>query len=255
MRFSASLRLRPVRIGFMVNPGDFESVRRCFRVNTCLWGGQYNPIIPALRRPPRRWHVQDWRPKARDITSGYVRFFEPDVVVEAEQGLAKKVGWEPGERYVQAARLVSLDEFINTDNAGRVNFASGVDVTAIHAHRYHEEFKFQLKREEKFATMQAPPKQDAFFELFVGSFPSYPKLAYIERQYKEAYGPLELPHTVDTFLSLMDEFTIRRTGSRAPVWRRTSAAIPTSLFSYSIRPTGKTSSMRGTYDCSSGTSF
>jgi hypothetical protein len=128
------------------------------------------------------------------------------VVVEAEQGLAKKVGWEPGERYIQAARLVSLDEFISTDNAGRVNFASGVDITAIHAHRYHEEFKFQLKRDEKFAIMQAPPKQDAFFDVFVGSFPSDPKLAYIERQYKEAYEPLELPHTADTFLSLMGEF-------------------------------------------------
>jgi hypothetical protein len=52
-----------------------------------------------------------------------------------------------------------------------VNFASGVDITAIHAHRYHEEFKFQLKREEKFAIMQAPPKQDAFFDVFV-AFPA-----------------------------------------------------------------------------------
>jgi len=128
------------------------------------------------------------------------------VIVEAEPGVAKTVGWEPGERYSQVARLVSLDEFISTDNTGRVNFASGVDITAIHAHRYHKEFKFQLKREEKFAIMQAPPKQDAFFEVFVGIFPSDPKLAYIERQYKEAYGPVELPHAADTFVTLMEEF-------------------------------------------------
>jgi hypothetical protein len=128
------------------------------------------------------------------------------VIVEAEPGLAKKVGWEASERYSEATRVVSLDEFISTDNAGRVNFASGVDITAIHAHRYHKEFKFQLKREEKFAIMQTPPKQDAFFEIFVGIFPGDAKLAYIERQYKEAYRRVELSHTADTFLTLMEEF-------------------------------------------------
>jgi hypothetical protein len=190
----------------MVNPRDFQAVQRCIRLNTCLWGGRYNPIIPSFVRAPSRWHHGPWHPTASDITSGYLRFFEPDVIVEAEPGLADRVGWKPGERFSEAQRLVALDEFITTDNGGRLNFASGIDITAIHAYRYNKEFKFQLKREEKFAIMNDSSKRDAFFDVFVGIFPSDPKLTYIEEQYKTAYSPAELPHAADTFLTLMEEF-------------------------------------------------
>jgi len=98
MHFSASLRLRPVRIAFLVNPRDFTAVRKCIRLNTCLWGGWYNPIIPVFDRPPARWNVDHWKPKGRGISRGYIRFFEPEVVVEAEPNLATKIGWEPEER-------------------------------------------------------------------------------------------------------------------------------------------------------------
>jgi len=33
-----------------------------------------------------------------------MRFFEPDVVVEAEQGLAEKVGWVAGKVFIGAKR-------------------------------------------------------------------------------------------------------------------------------------------------------
>src|ERR1700730_4962861 len=205
MHFSASLRLRPVRIAFLVNPRDFATVRRCMRLCTCLWGGVYNPIIPIFGRSPKRWHRGHWRPKASDIGRGYIRFFEPDVVVEAEAGLASKVGWEPGERYHGITRLVELDKFISKDVSDRINFASGLDITAVHAHRYHKEFKYQHKREEKFAIMERAPKADAFFDAFVGVFPENANLAYIEANYKEAFQPTALALSVETFLTRMQE--------------------------------------------------
>ena len=205
MRFSASIRTRPLRIGFLVNPRNFASVRRCLRLNTCLWGGIYNPIIPVFDRAPDRWRLLHFRPRGLDIARGYMRFFEPDVIVEAEPGLGSKVGWVPGERFIEAKRSIPLDEFISADSDQRISFASGVDVSAVHSFLYDKEFKYQLKREEKVGIMRAAAKSDAFFEVVVGTFPDDPRLAFIERNYREAFHPIELDRCADTFLSLLKE--------------------------------------------------
>jgi hypothetical protein len=175
------------------------------RLNACLWGGIYNPIIPVFERAPIRWQRFNVHPKGLDIARGYMRFFEPDVVVETAPGLAKKIGWQAGERLIETQRFVSLDEFITLDTTGRVNFASGVDITAVHGFLYNKEFKYQRKREEKFVLIRNAPKRDAFYEAVVGSFPGDANLAYIEGRYREAFRPTELDHSPETFLSLMEE--------------------------------------------------
>ena len=205
MRFSASIRTRPIRIGFIVNPRDFASVRRCLRLNTCLWGGIYNPIIPVFDRSPDRWRLLHLRPKGLDIARGYMRFFEPDVIVEAEPGLGKKVGWLQSERgYIEAKRSIQLDELISIGSDQRISFASGVDVSAVHSFLYDKEFKYQRKREEKVAIMRTVAKSDAFFDVAVGVFPDDPLLAFIERNYREAFHPIELDECADSFLSLFE---------------------------------------------------
>ena len=48
-------------------------------------GGTFNPIIPVFRKPPAEWRPQKFeRLKGLDVAKGYVRFFKPDVYVEAE---------------------------------------------------------------------------------------------------------------------------------------------------------------------------
>jgi hypothetical protein len=85
---SAEIQLRPTRIGFLVRPNDLASVRKVMRASVCLWGGIYNPIIPVFDRPPKEWRSDIYeRFKGPAIAKGYVRFFEPDVYVEAEEGL------------------------------------------------------------------------------------------------------------------------------------------------------------------------
>ena len=53
--------------------------------------------------------------------------------------------------------------------------------------------------------MERAPKADAFFDAFVGVFPENANLAYIEANYKEAFQPTALAHSVETFLTLMQE--------------------------------------------------
>jgi hypothetical protein len=44
---SFSVRYRPARIGFLVRDGRIEDLERAAELNTLLWGGIYNPIVPV----------------------------------------------------------------------------------------------------------------------------------------------------------------------------------------------------------------
>src|SRR5262245_47962271 len=93
MELSAQIRLRPTRIGFLARPTDLAAVRKVMRASACLWGGVYNPIIPVFRTAPKEWRDEfPSHPRGAAVAKGYVRFFEPDVYVEAEEGLLEEAG-------------------------------------------------------------------------------------------------------------------------------------------------------------------
>jgi hypothetical protein len=46
---SLTVTLRPLRIAFIVTPGDRSGILEAIRINSYLWGGHYNPIIPLFR--------------------------------------------------------------------------------------------------------------------------------------------------------------------------------------------------------------
>jgi hypothetical protein len=75
---SGSLRLRPTRIGFLVDPTDLESLRRIFQVCTCLWGGTFNPIIPVCRVIPEVWTDAPFlAPTTAELAKGHTAPFSP----------------------------------------------------------------------------------------------------------------------------------------------------------------------------------
>ena len=46
---NAKVRVRPLRLGCLIKPNDRAALRRVIEVNTCLWGGIFNFIIPLLQ--------------------------------------------------------------------------------------------------------------------------------------------------------------------------------------------------------------
>ncbi len=44
-----SIKYRPVKIGFLVRDGSIEDLVKSAGINTLLWGGIYNPIIPVSK--------------------------------------------------------------------------------------------------------------------------------------------------------------------------------------------------------------
>ena len=74
--------LRPIKLAFLVNPTDKKSLMKAIEINTFLWGGMYNPIIPTYRRIPAKWEESPFpNPSAQSVLSGYLDNFDPDYVV------------------------------------------------------------------------------------------------------------------------------------------------------------------------------
>ncbi len=63
---SISTKYRPVRIGFLIRDGEIEEIIKSVEINTILWGGIYNPIIPLS--------------KDREFTKQLIKLFNVDIL-------------------------------------------------------------------------------------------------------------------------------------------------------------------------------
>src|ERR1700677_3502985 len=81
-----SVSLRPIKFAFVVDPTDADALREAIRISLFLWGGIFNPIIPAYRQTPANWRDIPLDPPTPEaIIAGYVRLFDPDVIVACGQ--------------------------------------------------------------------------------------------------------------------------------------------------------------------------
>jgi hypothetical protein len=79
---SVAYRSRPVRLAFLVRPNNVDDFSAAVEASTCLWGGQFNAIIPVYHSTPRWWSdVVKTPPSAKAIMRGYLSAFEPDYAV------------------------------------------------------------------------------------------------------------------------------------------------------------------------------
>ena len=79
---TVNVRLRPIKLAFLVNPNDKDSLLKAIEINTFLWGGIYNPIIPTYEQLPSNWEdlpSKDLTPQS--VVLGYLDNFDPDYVV------------------------------------------------------------------------------------------------------------------------------------------------------------------------------
>ena len=177
------MRLRPIRFGFLVRPNDKEKILEIFRINTCLWGGIFNPIIPFFKRVPPWWERYGFRfENPKQIINGYLDFFEPDFLVEAEEGLAEGFGFD-SERVLQLADILEKSGEERWDKFG-------LSVHDLYSELYQEEFRFELRHQRN--VVHVEPKEGAFAGFVAanfGSFPTQEGLRYFEHNYKGIFNP------------------------------------------------------------------
>ena len=81
-RGTVKVKLRPIKLAFLVNPNDKESLLKAIEINTFLWGGIYNPIIPMYNPTATKWKNRLFKdPHDKAAVSGYLDNFDPDYVV------------------------------------------------------------------------------------------------------------------------------------------------------------------------------
>jgi len=120
----------------MVHPHDREGILEAIQINTFLWGGTFNPIIPAFDRIPSRW-TNRASLTSKKLIEGYLDAFDPDYVVKVgKRATAISVG---KRNVLQAAEILEGLERDWTPNYG-------VGLFEILSHLADEEFRF-VRRE------------------------------------------------------------------------------------------------------------
>jgi hypothetical protein len=194
INIDSKIRLRPLRIGFLVRPNDLTSVKRIMRYCAAIWGGVYNPIIPVFRTPPKAWVSEPYdRIRGLGIAKGYVRFFEPDVFVEAEKGLLELVGLDAvREKWTINPSVLSLAELLKSDpHKDWSEPAFGLNIQDVQAHLYRTEQQFAKRDKRENIIVKAEPGSGVA-ELIFGVFPTQKPVGYIARGYEDAFQPVHL---------------------------------------------------------------
>jgi hypothetical protein len=81
-----TVKCRPLRLAFLIPP-DKADLRKAIQVNSTLWGGTLNPIIPLYAQSPKAWKMYPGeKVTMKDRVAGYVRAFDPDLLVDCTGG-------------------------------------------------------------------------------------------------------------------------------------------------------------------------
>ena len=177
------IRLRPIRFGFLVRTDDEERISEIFRINTCLWGGMFNPIIPFLECVPSWWERHGFGSEdANQIMNGYLDFFEPDFLVEAEEGLADGFGFDRD-------RVLHFTDFLQIPGEWDPE-KYGLGVHDVYSALYQEIFRFETRHQPKIVSVE--PRDSAYSNFVASNFGSFPiqeQFGYFERNYKDVFNP------------------------------------------------------------------
>lgn len=191
-RLQIEMNLRPTRVGLLVDPLDSESLSRWMRLTSILWGGALNPIIPVCEQVPAQWRNGAGTDDGLAMAMAYLRFFEPDVLVEAKPGLASRL-LAPNPSGRAWGHVFGLDDFVRGDGT-----AAGLLADHAYTARYRREAQFVLR--DPVASVYPEVDDQGIAEIAWGVFPNDKSLAYVERTYREAFKPENVKATVATWL-------------------------------------------------------
>lgn len=169
-----------------------------FQINTCLWGGKFNPIVPYFKQVPKWWdrHGHSFE-TAQQIINGYLDFFEPDFLVEAEPGLADGLGFDK-------ERVLQLSEMLTPENER--TGGHGLSVFDLYRDLYLKEFQFARRHGHNIVDVKPDkPSFSAFAACLFGAFPPDEGLGYLGKAFTDAFEPDQVSLTPDALALLLEK--------------------------------------------------
>jgi len=171
------LKGRPLKFAFLIKPNDKKALLAAIELNSVLWGGPYNPIIPIFQHKTKRWRPHTFRKTSKDITMGYIQAFDPDFLVCDFEAPAyiKNSGIE----------IINSNEILPTKESPN-KFSIGVGINDVLGWIYKEHFRYIQKFPISVIFPVIPTKFAAFWASWFGKLPKKFIEELLESGYKEA---------------------------------------------------------------------
>ncbi|MEK7151744.1 MAG: hypothetical protein AAB784_03485 [Patescibacteria group bacterium] len=202
MRGTTNVKLRPIKFAFLVNPNDSKSLAKALELNSSLWGGSYNPIIPTFQKIPAVWRKKSdvFGHTSKTILKGYIDAFNPDFLVPL--GECKKIKLD---QFTQ--EVLDEKEVVVSIEDGTPNY--GVGIFEVLKGFFDKELKFKRKYPIDFICPSIPRQNKLFFESIFG-VPRKEIQDVLNEHWKEALGAREGKVNFENYLTLMLSFSIKK---------------------------------------------
>ena len=198
--------MRPLRIGFLVDPRDREMLSDVVRLATCLWGGAACPMIPVMQSLPTSWKADYAPPTPAQVTEGLLRFFEPDLVVETAAGQLDRAGLATDAVLDRRRHFTGLDTLLKTEPGRRTDLNVGLGMHHVYSHLFQTEFQYERRNPHPiFHFAGGDPAGRTFFEVCYGLFPDRAEIEYIQAAYQQALDAETVAPDINTWCKLEEK--------------------------------------------------
>lgn len=169
---SIKVSYRPVRIGFLIRDGSIEDFIACVEINTILWGGIYNPIIPV-------GNSMDSARRLIDLFA--VDILMPIVADENINQLLKEYSF-----LSNSFRFGGKDIYIKDFKTSK-KVPAYLDVIQIINYHWEDYFKHQEDHNKSNCTYISWSEKDDLNNLFKVLFGHYPKDTELKHNYENVF--------------------------------------------------------------------
>ena len=196
MQFNIDIKMRPIRIAFFIPPSDIGALNRAISVNSFLWGGHLNPIIPQFKRTPKQWQDEDLPdPVIKDTLNGYLDAFDPDFVTYIGCDAQDSIGDD-------CLKTIEIKDVVGELKSSGWS-AYGVGYFELAQHVGHEEMRFERRAPLHLVAPSVNGKYSTCLSSVIGKLPEEIS-QNVSEQLDEAYGAPELSVSMDSFAECLD---------------------------------------------------
>ena len=146
------------------------------------------------------------RVTGRTLTQGYIRFFEPDVYVEAQSGLAHECGIDTDSNF-GFHRVITLDKFVTREDDHSLEFAFGLSIFDLYQDLYTKEYRFEPRHKRKVVLFEGRSADAAFFDAVSGTFPEDKRLGFLRQAYLGAFDPKIQAPNAENWIDALKSFS------------------------------------------------
>jgi hypothetical protein len=194
---SIDIKVRPIKIAYLVDPNNAKQVREAIRLNSTLWGGVYFPIIPLYKRMPATWREGPLKaPPAKNVILGYIEAFDPDILVQ----FSKEI---PAYITALGLEITKPEEIWQPFDAEKhLSPKFGLGIYELLKDVFEEYFKYKTKYRPKVVIPRIPDQLSLFWASLFGEIPSK-LLPVLEEHYFEPLEAEVMDFQPDKLLEIM----------------------------------------------------